>query len=61
MKRQWLTNDPQAAHALNDAETNFEKRKRAAQYLPLDEKIAAIRGACKQLARDYDAIINAAN
>lgn len=55
--RKWITNDAQYAAMLNDADTNFEKRKRAAQHLPLAEKIVAIREARKQLARDYDAII----
>lgn len=54
----WITNSQLHAAMLNDAETNFEKRKRAAKDLPLAEKIVAIREARKQLARDYESIIN---
>lgn len=60
MKRDWITNSAEHAAMLNDADTNFEKRKRAASNLPLAEKIVAIREARKQLAKDYDAIIKTA-
>ena len=54
---QWITNSQLHAAMLNDADTNFQKRKRAAGNMPLAEKVAAIREARKQLARDYDSII----
>lgn len=57
--QKWITNNAEAAAMLNDADTNFEKRKRASANLPLAEKVVAIREARKQLARDYDAIAKA--
>lgn len=57
----WITNSPEYAAMLNDAETNFQKRKAKAANLPLAEKVIAIREARKQLALDYDTISNLVN
>ncbi len=49
----WLTNDPQAAAQLRQADAAYEAARLAARRLPLAEKIIALRAAKLARAKDY--------
>lgn len=55
----WITNNPEAAKALQAADTAFDLAKAAASNLPLAEKVAALRTAKTQRQAAYDAAIPA--
>jgi hypothetical protein len=52
----WLTNDLQAAEALRAADRQWEAARKAAENLPLAEKIEAYRAAKDARREAYDAV-----
>ena len=52
----WLTNDPQAAAALAKADREWEAARKAAEGLPLAEKVEAYRKAKDARREAYDAV-----
>ena len=52
----WLTNSPEAAAALRKADRIYAAAKRAATYLPLAQKIEALRAARLECNRAYEEV-----
>ncbi len=52
----WLTNDPEAAKALRNAERAFNKAKSAASNLSLADKVFALKTAQNIRQAAYDAV-----
>ena len=52
----WLTNNPEAAEALRKADATWEAARKAAEHLPLAEKVEAYRQAKDARRIAYDAV-----
>ncbi len=52
----WLTNDPEAAAKLAAADRQWEADRKAAESLPLAEKVEAYRRAKDARREAYDAV-----
>lgn len=55
-KMDWLTNNPDAAEALRRTDAEWEAAHKAAENLPLAEKIIAYRNAKDARREAYDAV-----
>ena len=49
----WITNCPRAAAKLNAADEAYDKAKLAAAFLPLSDKIVALREAKAERVKAY--------
>jgi hypothetical protein len=52
----WLTNSPEAAKALSEADSAYDAARKAGQGLPLAEKISAYRKAKEDREAAYAAV-----
>lgn len=53
----WITNAPEVAAKLHEADKEYEKSRKAAERLPLAEKIIALRNAKAKKQQYYNATI----
>lgn len=53
----WLTNIPKTASKLNQADEDYARAKLAASYLPLADKIVALRDAKAAKVKAYGAAV----
>jgi hypothetical protein len=51
----WLTNNPEAAELLRQADARYGATRQAAEHLPLAAKIEAYRAAKERRVADYAA------